>query len=112
MAPSGLAFYQGQELAAWDGHLFAGALLLEQQHRLELDGNGAVTHEEVLLDGVVGRIRDVRSGPNDMLLSLPTKAMAVSRETLFIPARCGRLNAILVPVSALRLPHGALTPAQ
>ncbi|MCC5812696.1 MAG: PQQ-dependent sugar dehydrogenase [Ectothiorhodospiraceae bacterium] len=67
MAPSGLAIYQGDAFPAWEGHLFAGSLLREQLHRLELGDDGTVSHEEVLLDGVVGRIRDVRLGPDGML---------------------------------------------
>ena len=32
--------------------------------RLSFDGNGAVTGEEVLLDGQFGRLRDVAVGPD------------------------------------------------
>jgi aldose sugar dehydrogenase len=66
MAPSGMAFYDGAAFPGWQGNLFVGSLLREQLHRLVIDGQ-RVTHEEVLLDGIVGRIRDVRQGPDGFL---------------------------------------------
>jgi aldose sugar dehydrogenase len=66
MAPSGMAFYTGAPLPGWQGNLFVGSLLREQLHRLVLDGR-RVVREEVLLDGTVGRIRDVRQGPDGYL---------------------------------------------
>ncbi|APX95045.1 pyrroloquinoline-quinone glucose dehydrogenase [Halomonas sp. 1513] len=69
MAPSGMAFYSGDDVAEWQGNLFVGSLYREQLHRLVLDGN-SVAHEEVLLDEELGRIRDVRQGPDGMLYVL------------------------------------------
>lgn len=69
MAPSGLAFYSGDEVSGWQGSLFAGSLAEEQLHRLVLDGD-SVAHEEILLDGTIGRIRDVRQGPDGRLYLL------------------------------------------
>lgn len=66
MAPSGMVFYTG-DVGEWQNSLFVGSLLREQLHRLVLDGNGDVVHEEVLLDDTLGRIRDVRQGPDGML---------------------------------------------
>jgi aldose sugar dehydrogenase len=68
MAPSGMAFYTGDAFPGWRGNLFVGSLLREQLHRLVIDGR-KVTHEEVLLGGdhSVGRIRDVRQGPDGLL---------------------------------------------
>jgi len=66
MAPSGLAFYDGEAFPGWDGNLFAGSLLQEQLHRLELN-DGEVSHEEILLSGTIGRIRDVRQGPDGLI---------------------------------------------
>jgi aldose sugar dehydrogenase len=66
MAPSGMAFYTGEEFPDWRGHLFVGSLLQEQLRRLVVNGH-EVEHEEILLDGVVGRIRDVRQGPDGFL---------------------------------------------
>jgi aldose sugar dehydrogenase len=66
MAPSGMAFYDGAAFPGWQGDLFVGSLARRQLHRLVLDGQ-AVAREEVLLDGTVGRIRDVRQGPDGFL---------------------------------------------
>ncbi|RFA25362.1 pyrroloquinoline-quinone glucose dehydrogenase [Alkalilimnicola ehrlichii] len=66
MAPSGLTFYDGESFPQWRGNLFAGSLAQERLHRLTLNGD-EVVDDEILLDGVVGRIRDVRQGPDGML---------------------------------------------
>jgi aldose sugar dehydrogenase len=65
-APSGLAFYTGDAFPDWNGNLFAGFLLGEQLSRLVIEDE-RVSHEEVLLEGTVGRIRDVRQGPDGLL---------------------------------------------
>jgi aldose sugar dehydrogenase len=66
VAPSGLAFYTGDAFPGWKGNLFAGFLRGEHVSRLVIK-DGAVTNEEVLLKGEVGRIRDVRMGPDGFL---------------------------------------------
>lgn len=66
MAPSGLAYYNGDAFPEWQGSLFAGSLAFEQLHRLELDGR-EVVHEEILLTESIGRIRDVAQGPDGNL---------------------------------------------
>jgi aldose sugar dehydrogenase len=66
MAPSGMAYYDGDRFPQWRGNIFVGSLVQEQLHRLVVDGR-SVTHEEILLDGAVGRIRDVRQGPDGFL---------------------------------------------
>ncbi|MEY2772111.1 MAG: hypothetical protein RIQ38_2530 [Pseudomonadota bacterium] len=63
IAPSGMAFVQGAEFAPWQGHLLVGALRGQMLVRLALDGE-RVLHEERLLQGQVGRLRDVRMGPD------------------------------------------------
>ncbi len=63
IAPSGMAFYQGDLFAAWRGNLFVGALAGQMLVRLTLDGE-KVTGEERLLQGLRERIRDVRVGPD------------------------------------------------
>lgn len=67
--PSGLTFYRGDAFPAWRGHLFAGFLLSESVHRIALDGD-TVVEEEPLLEGLIGRIRDVREGPDGFLYFL------------------------------------------
>ncbi len=65
MAPSGLTFYYGEPFA-WQGNLFAGALLKEEIYRLVLEA-GEVVHKETIISGQVGRIRDVRQGPDGFI---------------------------------------------
>jgi glucose/arabinose dehydrogenase len=69
IAPSGLAFYTGDAFPRWRGQLFVGALRDQMLVRLVLDGE-KVVKEERLLKGVLGRIRDVRAGPDGYLYLL------------------------------------------
>jgi glucose/arabinose dehydrogenase len=69
IAPSGMAFYTGERFPRWKGDLFVGALRDQMLVRLKLDGE-KVVREERLLKGVLGRIRDVRSGPDGYLYLL------------------------------------------
>jgi glucose/arabinose dehydrogenase len=69
IAPSGMAFYTGDAFPDWRGDLFVGALRDELLARLELDGERVVA-EERLLEGAIGRIRDVETGPDGFLYLL------------------------------------------
>jgi glucose/arabinose dehydrogenase len=69
IAPSGMAFYTGNKFPKWRGSLFVGALKDQLLVRLQLDGENVVK-EERLLTGALGRIRDVRSGPDGYLYLL------------------------------------------
>jgi glucose/arabinose dehydrogenase len=69
IAPSGMAFYKGSEFANWNNSLFIGALRAETLVRIELQGD-KVVHEERLLQGSIGRIRDVRLGPDQFIYLL------------------------------------------
>lgn len=69
IAPSGMAFYRGDKFPAWRGNLFVGALRGQMLVRLELDGE-RIVREERLLENQVGRIRDVRNGPDGYLYLL------------------------------------------
>ncbi|MGH6899261.1 MAG: PQQ-dependent sugar dehydrogenase [Geminicoccaceae bacterium] len=69
IAPSGMAFYDGAAFPEWRGDLFVGALRAELLARLELDGE-QVIDEERLLEGAIGRIRDVEVGPGGFLYLL------------------------------------------
>jgi glucose/arabinose dehydrogenase len=69
IAPSGMAFYTGDKLPGWKDDLFVGALKDRMLVRLRLDGD-KVAKEERLLKGVLGRIRDVRMGPDGFLYLL------------------------------------------
>lgn len=69
IAPSGMTFYSGKRYPGWEGDLFAGALAGTHLRRLAIEGK-EITGQEVLLDGRVGRIRDVRTGPDGYLYIL------------------------------------------
>jgi glucose/arabinose dehydrogenase len=69
IAPSGMAFLTSDRYgAAWRGNLFVGSLKFGYLDRIVL-ANGKVTREEKLLQGV-GRVRDVRQGPDGLLYLL------------------------------------------
>lgn len=68
-APSGLAEVNGATFPAWRGDLLAGGLSSGRLVRLTLDGD-EVTGREVILDGQIGRIRDVRQGRDGALYLL------------------------------------------
>jgi aldose sugar dehydrogenase len=76
IAPSGMAFYEGERYPGWRGNLFVGALRDETLVRLELDGE-KVTREERLIKNVLGRIRDVRTGPDGYLYLLTDESSGV-----------------------------------
>ena len=69
IAPSGMAFVSGSKFPKWTGDLLVGALRDQMLVRLELDGE-KVVREERLLQGIVGRIRDVRMGPDSLVYLL------------------------------------------
>ncbi|MCA0893371.1 PQQ-dependent sugar dehydrogenase [Microbulbifer agarilyticus] len=68
-APSGLALVDSERFPAWQGNLLAGGLGSEKLVRVVLDGD-KVTGTETLLEGQVGRIRDVRQGKDGYLYLL------------------------------------------
>ena len=69
IAPSGLAFYQGEAFEKWNGDLFVGSLKFQMLTRLKMQGD-KIINEERLLAGEYGRIRDVRSGPDGAIYLL------------------------------------------
>ena len=76
IAPSGMAFYSGDKFPRWQGNLFVGALRDRMLVRLQLDG-AKVVKEERLLKNAVGRIRDVRVGPDGLVYLLTDEANGV-----------------------------------
>jgi aldose sugar dehydrogenase len=68
IAPGGMTFYSGKLIPQWKGNLLVGALKGQHVARLALDGT-RVTAEEQLFKGV-GRIRDVKEGPDGALYLL------------------------------------------
>jgi glucose/arabinose dehydrogenase len=76
IAPSGMTLYTGDKFPAWRGNLFVGALKYRLVARLEVH-DGKIVHEERLLEDVLGRIRDVRTGPDGYIYLLTDEADGV-----------------------------------
>ncbi|QIN83531.1 PQQ-dependent sugar dehydrogenase [Rubrobacter tropicus] len=66
-SPSGAEILVDGAIPQWEGDLFVTALRGESLWRLELDDRGNVTGRERLLDGEVGRVRDVAQAPDGSL---------------------------------------------
>ncbi len=62
---SGLTFYTGSRFPGWQGDAFVGGLSGEYVGRIDIEGD-RIIREEVLLPGI-GRVRDVREGPDGYL---------------------------------------------
>ena len=62
---SGAAFYTGDRFPQWKGQLFIGGMAGEQLARVVIAGDTVVSRETILPG--VGRIRDVRQGPDGYL---------------------------------------------
>lgn len=61
IATSGLLIYTGDRFPEWRGNIFVGGLKGQQLARLTMNGQ-EVVNEETLVRGL-GRIRDIRQGP-------------------------------------------------
>lgn len=74
LAPSGLALVPNDHFSSvWEGNLLAGGLAAERIRRLVVDnpdGFYEVIHDEELLLEEIGRIRDIRIGPDDNIYIL------------------------------------------
>lgn len=73
IAPSGMTLYRGNAFPGWEGDLLIGALAQQHLRRVSVEG-GAAIHQEELLRGVIGRIRDVRTGPDGLVYLLTDHA--------------------------------------
>jgi aldose sugar dehydrogenase len=69
IAPSGMVFVSGSSFPDWNGDLLIGALRDQSLVRLKLNGE-KIIHEERLIKGQIGRIRDVRVGPDGLIYLL------------------------------------------
>lgn len=58
IAPSGMAFYKGDMFPFLNGHLLVGSLKFKRLYLVVLE-KGLPTRESVMLDGTIGRVRDV-----------------------------------------------------
>jgi glucose/arabinose dehydrogenase len=73
IAPSGMTFLTSDRYPGWKGNLFVGALRGQTLVRLVVDGD-TIVGEERLLARALGRIRDVRQGPDGWLYVLTDAA--------------------------------------
>jgi len=76
IAPSGMTFYEGDKFPHWRGNILVGALKDELVVRLELDGD-KVVREERMMRNSIGRIRDVRVGPDGYVYLLTDDSRGV-----------------------------------
>ncbi len=65
IGPSGLAFVTGNKYKGWAGNLMSGSLRFQYLNRSVIQGN-KVVKEEILFKNI-GRVRDVRMGPDGFL---------------------------------------------
>ncbi len=70
IAPSGMALYTADRFPQWRHNLFVGSLKFATLMRLVVDDQARVLRQERLLEGELGRIRDVRQGPDGYLYVL------------------------------------------
>jgi len=76
IAPSGMVFYTADRFPHWRGDILIGALKDEMLVRLSVDGE-KIVKEERMLKGTLGRIRDVRQGPDGYVYLLTDHANGV-----------------------------------
>ena len=65
IATSQIAFYTGDRFKSWKNHLFLGSLAQQRFIRFEVDGR-KIVHEEELFKNL-GRIRDIKTGPDGLI---------------------------------------------
>jgi glucose/arabinose dehydrogenase len=76
IAPSGMTFYDAEPFPGWKGNLFVGSLKFEYLDRMVVEGE-RIVHQERLIEGVLGRIRDVRQGPDGFIYLLTDEGNGV-----------------------------------
>lgn len=64
IAPAGCAVYDADLIPQWKGSLLFVTLKDQDLRRLTFGADGSVAGEEILYDGVYGRLRDVKVGPD------------------------------------------------
>jgi len=74
-SPSGLVLVTSDSFPNWQGNLLVGGLRGERIRRVVL-GDGEVLHEEELIHSEIGRIRDIRQGPDGNLYLINDSAEA------------------------------------
>jgi glucose/arabinose dehydrogenase len=66
LGTSGTMVYRGDAFPWWRGNVFVGGMAGAQLARVTFEGHVALSGE-ALLEGVLGRIRDVREGPDGFI---------------------------------------------
>ena len=66
IAPSGMAYYEGNKFPEWTNSLFISALVPGDVRRLEIS-KSQITKEEILF-GDLGRVRDIATSPDGSLI--------------------------------------------
>ncbi len=74
--PSGLVIVRGGHFDSWQGDILAGGLRTQEIRRL-VPTDDDIEHEEAILSGTLGRIRDVRQSPDGHLYILPDQSDAM-----------------------------------
>ncbi len=82
IATCGLAWYDGDKFPEWKGDFFAGGLAGQQVDRIRVK-DGKVVEQEIVLKGM-GRIRDVRSGPDGFIYLITNDPNRIVR---LVPAK-------------------------
>jgi len=65
IAPSGMAFVTGDKYPDWKGHLLVGSLKFQYLELVKLKGNEIIERQKIATD--VGRLRDVKQGPDGFI---------------------------------------------
>ncbi|GLQ52837.1 glucose sorbosone dehydrogenase [Devosia nitrariae] len=69
ISPSGLDFVSGDLFAEWEGDLITGGLSGRTMVRIDLEGD-TVADTEPLFEGQVGRVRDIKTGPDGAIYAV------------------------------------------
>ena len=67
IAPSGMAFYEGDEFAGWDNTFLIGGLVAQGVVVVHLDGDRVAFEERIPLEA---RVRDVKVGPDGAIYAV------------------------------------------
>lgn len=85
IAPSEIEFYTGDRFPQWKNNLFLGTLATQKLLRFVIEGN-QVTHTEEVFKGL-GRIRDIKTGPDGLLYLAIECIGAPGRVVRLVPAQ-------------------------